>query len=1272
MTVALPSSERIFDAIRTLALQRGWKDLHDMLRNERPMFLLVLDELRADAKPAPAQVSGDDYMAPVRATARPGNWGPLVALFVAPGSPDNEPVTRWLDMYAPDFDTALVLLEGRDNAGEAGIRGDGPGDVPGAQLREIARRLRIPPLPPPVAEASVVQAPAPRLSAKSPVVADVPLHEKELYKYMDEEGVDADSASYPDVVRTHLHAVVAALKAGLKIPDSVLQDHDDDVLLEELGLDSSNSADRIRDDAVLDALKEFARTGVFAPPDLQTDRLNMPVQPGIMKAVKGGESTWIGPEGPRYQRSPNSTPIAIPQAQADQAFGRYASAPDLFELAKTIRMARDRRTLIYPDFAFNRAAWERGKAIKSGRAIEAVAAPVARGDERHARLVKPAASTIFQLGYMRLPSISDWPGFDTRSGGHLTVRLAGHPPVYLWFRGKEVLMDTDPDGGNNWATARQPCTAFHPDRVAGWAIRYYPRASLAERIAALTGVLGTMIGRGEAMLDIQAVADEARMFPGDGTHPAYHLFADVVDLIDGLLPTRAKRGRMSKARKAALDTTERAQVAAAIDRLTLKVESTPAPVPVAAPAVDDLNSVAQVDAAIGRLRNLRYTFNDAIRKGLYDDYVQAAGDIGRVAGQIMASSYVNGDKSSEAYETDRDVTSAMASAVPMVKQLRADVEQAEKEMSRFVASKSLRMDWSDNQMSTIASQMASNKERFARWIEEGGRYDYNLLGRIQVLIQNAINTRARAEQAADEVRRDELEALEQTRRGQAQGSYAALAKAPPAGFRLQGWEPKGTVTSYGYGSRPSTHDSASWKGEGGRLFKWYLSVTDRVLSISYDAANKSGDRTKDSKQTYPNFYAAVDAALSTMAELAAEEVARTATLRWAHFNSGRALPLAPVAPFDPKKYTHLFDRDGAVLWNTFGEGWLSPVSTSNRLREADDYGRRVVLKKDLDRAEPIAFRTGLGAVASAMGDLVPKRAINESDLSQRAPNDKPQAPDAMADLFGAFQQAELVPLVFALGKVDLLDFVADFAKRGPISNGLEHVNVGLWERGFPGYGYLPTAIMASDGHRAHVVGVGAPLPSSGAPFAVHAAVAQDPNRGAQVYASAWRKAVKLREGAPVQDFAVSLSEGVAALTTYAFPLIWHIIPEAFEGRLLSEDVLKAIAKTKIPKGLDAANGEELFFYEDGRVGFKFRTSDQRAADATLVHVGQIRGGPVSRLAVSARYAQQMARALLKFPGPYEIMIGDAPSGTKPILILQLMPGTRTIQQLHLIMPRRID
>lgn len=73
-------------------------------------------------------------------TAGPGNWRALTVLYASPDDANTQAaLSAWLDKYATNSEDAKVLLDGRDNAGEAGIRDHA--------YDEIARRLQFKPIP---------------------------------------------------------------------------------------------------------------------------------------------------------------------------------------------------------------------------------------------------------------------------------------------------------------------------------------------------------------------------------------------------------------------------------------------------------------------------------------------------------------------------------------------------------------------------------------------------------------------------------------------------------------------------------------------------------------------------------------------------------------------------------------------------------------------------------------------------------------------------------------------------------------------------------------------------------------------------------------------------------------------------------------------------------------------------------------------------------------------------------------------------------------------
>lgn len=92
------------------------------------------------------------------ATAGPGNWRALTVLYASPeDAKTQKALSRWLDKYAKDAEDAVVLLDGRDNAGEAGIRDDA--------YDEIARRLQFKPAMASAKQKGPQRAPTPTAAA---------------------------------------------------------------------------------------------------------------------------------------------------------------------------------------------------------------------------------------------------------------------------------------------------------------------------------------------------------------------------------------------------------------------------------------------------------------------------------------------------------------------------------------------------------------------------------------------------------------------------------------------------------------------------------------------------------------------------------------------------------------------------------------------------------------------------------------------------------------------------------------------------------------------------------------------------------------------------------------------------------------------------------------------------------------------------------------------------------------------------------------------------
>ena len=88
----------------------------------------------------PDSVSWEERYASAMRTAGPGNWRSLTVLYASPDDANTQAaLSAWLDKYAATADDAQVLLDGRDNAGEAGIRDHA--------YDEIARRLQFKPIP---------------------------------------------------------------------------------------------------------------------------------------------------------------------------------------------------------------------------------------------------------------------------------------------------------------------------------------------------------------------------------------------------------------------------------------------------------------------------------------------------------------------------------------------------------------------------------------------------------------------------------------------------------------------------------------------------------------------------------------------------------------------------------------------------------------------------------------------------------------------------------------------------------------------------------------------------------------------------------------------------------------------------------------------------------------------------------------------------------------------------------------------------------------------
>jgi hypothetical protein len=90
---------------------------------------------KAAEPPAPRELSWEEQYDAAMASVGPGNWAALTELYSSPEDAETQAaLKRWLDKYAKNAQDAKVLLDGRDNAGEAGIRVNA--------YDEIARRLR--------------------------------------------------------------------------------------------------------------------------------------------------------------------------------------------------------------------------------------------------------------------------------------------------------------------------------------------------------------------------------------------------------------------------------------------------------------------------------------------------------------------------------------------------------------------------------------------------------------------------------------------------------------------------------------------------------------------------------------------------------------------------------------------------------------------------------------------------------------------------------------------------------------------------------------------------------------------------------------------------------------------------------------------------------------------------------------------------------------------------------------------------------------------------
>ncbi len=120
------------DGLRTLLADKTGLAL------ELPRVVGINAPKPAAAERPPFVDTAMDRFDRARETSGPGNWSALTVLYASPDDKDTQAkLAAWLDKYADTGEEGMRLLDGRDNAGEAGIR---PND-----LEEIARRLRYKP-----------------------------------------------------------------------------------------------------------------------------------------------------------------------------------------------------------------------------------------------------------------------------------------------------------------------------------------------------------------------------------------------------------------------------------------------------------------------------------------------------------------------------------------------------------------------------------------------------------------------------------------------------------------------------------------------------------------------------------------------------------------------------------------------------------------------------------------------------------------------------------------------------------------------------------------------------------------------------------------------------------------------------------------------------------------------------------------------------------------------------------------------------------------------
>lgn len=99
----------------------------------------VVVKVAPAVRPKPAEPSYEDRYEAAMRSVGPGNWRALTVLYASPDDAKTQKaLSKWLDKYAKNAEDAKVLLDGRDNAGEAGIRDNAYDD--------IARRLQFKPV----------------------------------------------------------------------------------------------------------------------------------------------------------------------------------------------------------------------------------------------------------------------------------------------------------------------------------------------------------------------------------------------------------------------------------------------------------------------------------------------------------------------------------------------------------------------------------------------------------------------------------------------------------------------------------------------------------------------------------------------------------------------------------------------------------------------------------------------------------------------------------------------------------------------------------------------------------------------------------------------------------------------------------------------------------------------------------------------------------------------------------------------------------------------